>query len=309
MSLLISLAGATNDTAYIEKPVAMLIFDLRVTKTDLVAATTYAAKTTLPGVLNNVTVKVITRTKEGGEHVQFNDIPLDVLLESQNAAGQGHVSIEDIDGTNYSIRAALDLSNTGCIPFSNDEEMEVKITNGDADIDNVYVYDLESAEFAQDYKKVERHNMNNGQLEKELDVSKADTLIFPLASFTSNLELALNYTNGVVQRFNDKAELEVLAYSGNDCMYNFNGMQVGGFCAYAVLNVKNVESISISRTATSAFSIYVERNMVLPDVSTTMVKNARIIDTNDATREAILEQRVREATKKVGVQRKLGIKM
>ena len=285
----------TTFTQTVEKPIAGLEIKLKVVDTNVANkdvecfVSERKFRTWIADEwADSVTVSVTYKDRDGKESYPFSSFNLDALLEHAQS-GEGYIPVV-YDGTDYYVQAYLPLTKDGAIQFSNDETMTIEITYDTAQFSTCSTELIESAVASPTWTKFERIPVRDGDLEKDFGINGAEVIMIPLEAVMTNTKITLFYSNGMNLTLN-KRRLEAIGRQINDIAYNVNGVVVGGFGRYAVLDVSTVDRVEIRRDTTSAFQIITQTQEMVGDIRTVAKRNKMLRDTSTP----YLDAKVRES--------------
>jgi len=265
-------------TQTVEKPIAGLEIRLKCVD-DSLFANEYLIRSWINTVFkDSVTASVAYKDKDGNETNPFSSFNLDALLEHAQA-GEGYIPII-FDGSDYYLQAFLPLtSNGGAIQFSNDETMTIDFKYDDTIFETLTTETIESPVASPTWTKFERFAVRQDDLEKDLTINGAESIMIPIESLFTKTQITLCYSNGQNVKLT-KPKIQALGRKINDACYNVNGQVVGGFGRYAIIDVRRVERVEIRRDTTAPFQIIVQSQEPVANLGQVQAKNMMLVDTS-----------------------------
>lgn len=256
-----------------EKPFHAIGFKATITDAAMTAAVDETAlKTALKNLETDVTISISYIHKNGSRTNPIKAMSLLQLAEF-NQMAEGSIRIQPTGAANeFTIEGVIPLSESGSIPFNNDETLEMRVDVANAKTDTISFYTIESPVMSTDWHWYEKINMRTGDTSKVFDLTDAEWLMFPIASFTASTTLDFTYTNGKSIRF-DQNNLPLMGLSLNDVVYNKSGLTVTGFGIYALIDVSMCTELEINRTSTTAFEMITVKDMVSGDLQKAVENN------------------------------------
>jgi hypothetical protein len=218
--------------------------------------------------LKKVSISVSYVKRDGNPIRPITSINLyDLAMMSQNKSGA-----VSFDTVNRVCRFTIDLSESGNIPFNNDETCYVDIVNGSADITGK-VFAIEVAFGGVDYVAYSTLDVLAGKKDVSFDVTYLSALMLNRSDVTASTEIQITYTNGRVCRYKIDELLFIESARDNNLIVSIdsNNMatsRVSQSPDVIALDIETAKEIRITRDSTSAFSFLALSRMALPDVGT-----------------------------------------
>lgn len=273
MSKIGSIEPNVSGRLNIEKPLHAVVLKLSLTSADLVGGLTTPDSVLELLETQNIMFSANIKEKSGNTKRLYTQMPLLPVAELQTANDNHMVASKS--GNDLVVLVYLPFSETGAIPFDNDETMELSFEQSVFRID-VYSFDHKLA--GGTINRVEPATITQGTREKQFDLEGMSTLLLRKSDLTASTKIILHYSNGRMIEYSNE-EIDMLGLLSNEVCLNFNGAVKSGFGKYAIIDVSECTRLEITRASSSAFEFYYVKEDVHQDFQKADIQNARLKDT------------------------------